>query len=237
MTPRPSALLEIAGISEPLIGLYDAPDPEAFAPVVEPPAGGRACVFAYYPHWREGKTLHLSPENYGCGGAGTSLCDVTTRSREEYIRFLADDEGLRASRELMAEWIDHRRPLHPQHGHILIGPLRDDHDEFLRTVTFIVNPDQLGLLMLGANYRRRPSDPTPVLAPFSSGCGLLVTTFDSLDIPQAVIGATDIAMREYFPPDRLAFTVTGPLFEELCALDERSFLYKPFWKRLRKARA
>jgi hypothetical protein len=26
------------------------------------------------------------------------------------------------------------------------------------------------------------------------------------------------------------------MFQQLCELDENSFLYKPFWKRLRKAR-
>jgi hypothetical protein len=26
------------------------------------------------------------------------------------------------------------------------------------------------------------------------------------------------------------------MFEQLCALDERSFLYKPFWVNLRRAR-
>ena len=60
--------------------------------------------------------------------------------------------------------------------------------------------------------------------------------FDELSIPQAMIGATDIAMRQYLPPDTLAFTVNKPMFEQLCLLDERSFLYKPFWQNLRKAR-
>lgn len=55
-------------------------------------------------------------------------------------------------------------------------------------------------------------------------------------MPQAIIGATDIAMRQHLPPDILAFTVTKPMFEQLCALDTRSFLHKPFWRNLRKAR-
>jgi hypothetical protein len=55
-------------------------------------------------------------------------------------------------------------------------------------------------------------------------------------VPQAVIGATDIAMRQYLPPDILAFSVTVPMFEQLCALDERSFLYKPFLKNLQRSR-
>jgi hypothetical protein len=60
--------------------------------------------------------------------------------------------------------------------------------------------------------------------------------FNDLDIPQASIGTTDIAMREYIPPDILGFTVTKSMFRHLCALDERSFLYKPFLRKLRKAR-
>jgi hypothetical protein len=43
-------------------------------------------------------------------------------------------------------------------------------------------------------------------------------------------------MRQYLPSDVLAFTVTKAMFQQLCGLDEKSFLYKPFWRRLRKAR-
>jgi len=99
-----------------------------------------------------------------------------------------------------------------------------------------VNPDKLGVLMLGANYNNAPADSPAVIAPFGSGCGLMLGLFDDLSISQAMIGATDIAMRQYLPPDLLAFTVTKPMFERLCRLDESSFLYKPFWQNLRKAR-
>jgi len=236
MVPDPSTLLRIAGIRLPLLGLYDAPDPDHFAPLVEPPRDGRACVFAFFPQWLEGKTLHLTRENFGCGGAGTALCGVMTRSREDYLRFLVDEEGLKASRELMGEWFDRRRPYPMQHDHLFLGPLRDAQYDRLRTITFFVNPDQLGLLMTGAQYHRGMAGPPPVLAPFSSGCGQLASVFPDLDAPQAVVGGTDIAMRQYLPPETLAFTVTRPLYEELCALDERSFLHKPFWQRLRTAR-
>jgi hypothetical protein len=60
--------------------------------------------------------------------------------------------------------------------------------------------------------------------------------FENLQVPRAVLGATDIAMRQYLPPDILAFTVTRPLFESLCQLDEKSFLHKPFWENLKRAR-
>jgi hypothetical protein len=74
------------------------------------------------------------------------------------------------------------------------------------------------------------------IAPFGSGCMQLVSLFEDLSIPQAIVGATDIAMRRYLPPEILAFTVTVPTFERLCALDRESFLYKPFWENLQKAR-
>ena len=236
MNPDPSALLDIAGIRLPLVGLYDAPEASAFRPLVSPSSGERACVFAFYRQWLEGATLHITRENFGCGGAGRSLCGVTAMPREEFVTFLAEEEGLKASRELMARWIDEARPYVQEHPNILIGPLREGQLRYLKSVTFLVNPDQLALLMTGAQYRSGPGNPPPVLAPFGSGCMQLVSVFDDLDEPQAVVGATDIAMRRYVPPEILLFTVTKPMFEQLCALDERSFLYKPFWKRLVKAR-
>jgi hypothetical protein len=137
----------------------------------------------------------------------------------------------------MNQWLDDRPPYRQQHPHILIGPLHSEQYAYLKSVTFYVNPDQYSILTLGAQYHSAPDDPSPVLTPFGSGCGQLVSLFDDLRIPQAVTGATDIAMRQHLPPDILAFTVTRPLFEQLCALDERSFLHKPFWRRLMKARA
>jgi hypothetical protein len=45
-----------------------------------------------------------------------------------------------------------------------------------------------------------------------------------------------MAMRQYLPHDVMAFTVNKPMFEDLCRLDERSFLGKPFLQHLRKSR-
>jgi hypothetical protein len=236
MQPDPSELTEVLSLPTPLIGFYDAPDVSPFEPVVAPAVGDRTCVFAYYRHWLAGGMLHLTADRPGCRGAGYWLCGREVRPRQEFVRFLVDDEGLKSSHELMNQWLDRRRPYQQEHPHLLIGPLRESEYAYLRTVTFLVDPDQLSLLTLGAQYHRAPDDPPPVLAPFGSGCSQLVALFDDLAIPQAAIGATDIAMRQHLPPDVLAFTVTKPLYEELCALGKRSFLHKPFWQRLRRAR-
>ncbi len=236
MQPDPTHLLGKIDLDTSLIGFYDAPDPSVFAPLVEPGAGERQCVFAFYNQWMRGTTLHITKEKFGCRGARYWLFDVEAMSRESFVKFLADDEGLKASHDLMNQWLDYHKPYRQEHPHILIGPLKENQYEYLKTITFFVNPDQLSLLLLGAQYNHAPGDPPPVIAPFGSGCMELLPLFDDLNVPQAIIGTTDIAMRRFLPPDIMAFTVTKPLFEQLCALDERSFLYKPFWQRLRKAR-
>ncbi len=237
MQPDPTTLLARIGITTPPIGFYDAPDASAFEPLVRVKAGETPCIFSFYNDWLRGRTLHLTREAFGCRGAGSWLFGVATRSPEAMVSFLVDEEGLKCSRELMRRWLEHRGSYRPEHPNLLIGPLRPDQEDHLKTVTFYVNPDQLGTLLLGASYNNGPDDPPRVLAPFGSGCSQLLPLFANLAIPQAIIGATDIAMRQWLPPDVLAFTVTKPMFRQLCELDEKSFLYKAFLQRLKDARA
>ncbi len=232
--PDFARLLKKIDLSLPLLGLYDAPDPKGFEPLLRPKRGD--CVFSFYKNWLAGQTLHITKEHYGCGGAGRWLCGIEMRSKKEFIKFLVGEEGLKASPELMEKWIDSSRPYKAAHAHILIGPLKESQWEYIKSVTFFVNPDQLSTLLVGAQYHSSPQDPPPVIAPFGSGCmGLL--PFENLNIPQASIGATDIAMRRHLPANILAFTVTRLMFKQLCSLDESSFLYKQFLKDLKKARS
>lgn len=236
LQPNPANLIKRIRLTTPLIGFYDAPDILPFEPLIRPKSGKRACVFAFYNQWLKGKTLHITEDNAGCGGACHWLLGEETRSREDFIEFLVDEEGLKVSHQLMNKWLDHNQPYKPDNPNILIGPLKEAQYKYLKTITFYINPDQLSALMLGAQYNYAPGDPLAVIAPFGSGCMELLPLFEDLDVPQAMIGATDIAMRQYLPPGILAFTVTKPMFKQLCELDERSFLYKPFWNDLRKAR-
>ncbi len=231
--PNPENLCRRIDLKIPVIGFYDAPDPTPFEPLVKPNPGD--CVFVFYKDWLKGKTLYITKEHYGCGGAGRWMCGVEMRSRKEFIKFLADDEGLKASHELMEKWIDIGKPYRSTHTHILIGPLKESQWTYAKSITFFVNPDQLSILAIGAQYHSAPGDLPPVIAPFGSGCMQLLP-FKDLTIAQASIGTTDIAMRQHIPPDTLGFTVTRKMFKQLCELDERSFLYKDFLKRLKKAR-
>lgn len=234
MQPDPSFLVDRLDLSLPLIGLYDAPDPEPFRPLVAPKEGAWACVFMFFPRWKRGETLHLTRECHGCGGAGSYLLGVEGRPEEERLAFLVDEHGTKADRSLLAgrEPRGHR----PEHPHVLLGPLNPDQYDHLLSVTFLVNPDQLAALVWGAHYRHAPEEGALVAAPFSAGCGLLAAMLGDLSEPRATIGATDLAMRRYLPPDLLAFSATKPLFEELCRLDDRSFLGREWLGALRKAR-
>jgi len=233
MQPDFTTLLKRIDLEIQPIGFYDAPDPEPFDPIIRIGKGG--CVFDYFQKFLDGETLLLTKDQCGCPGAARALCGVEALKEADLVKFLVQQEGLKVSEELMLKWLRSREPYSPQYGNILIGWLKPDQYEFLKTVTFVVNPDQLSALMTGAQFFSRPDDPPPVISPFGSGCSLLVQ-FDDLEVSQALLGASDMAMREHVKPDQLLFTVTKPMFENLCGLDESSFLYKKFWGGLRKAR-
>jgi hypothetical protein len=234
--PDPSNLIEKLELDIPLIGFYDSPVTQPFDPIVEPRKTGRNCIFSFYEQWLKGITLHLTNQNYGCGGAGHWICGIEGRSRENYLDFLVNTEGLKSSFELMDKWLDHTKPYKQEYQNILIGPLNPDRYSYLKSITFFVNPDQLSALMIGAEYNSSPEDPPAVVAPFGSGCMQMVALIEDLSKPSSIIGMTDIAARKYIPENLLAFTVTKPMFENLCKLDKRSFLFKSFWKELKKIR-
>jgi hypothetical protein len=234
MKPYPTRLLQIAGIRTPVIGFYDVPDPEPFRPFCMP----EGCVFACYDRWANGESTCIREGKCSCRGGSYWICGAEFTTREAFAKGLNEREGFKSSNELMAQWLDNQEPYRIEHGYVVIGPLRDEQYDYLRTATFFVNPDQLSLLVLGTEYHNASVVTHPTFTTFGSGCGQLAAVLMNLapDIPRAVIGATDIAMREHLPPDILALTVNKPMYEQLCTLDESSFLYKPFWRRLRKAR-
>jgi hypothetical protein len=235
MQKRIDALLDITGISLPLVGVYDVDDETPFQPFNKP----SKCIFSGFGGWLNGYSTIINSRNasaFGCSGAGYWFCGIESVTKEEIAGFLAGQEGLKASTDLMCQWLETHPAYRMEHTNIVISRLRDDQYEFLKTVTFFVNPDQLSLLLTGAEYRSASPDSGIVMAPYGSGCGLMLSLFRNFDEPWAVIGATDIAMRKFLDPDTLAFTVTKPLFEQLCGLDDTSFLHKTFWKDVRETR-
>jgi len=91
-------------------------------------------------------------------------------------------------------------------------------------------------MALAANYYAKPKDPNPVIAQFGSGCMEMLNIIEKEEFPQAIIGSTDLAMRQNLPANIIAFTVNKLMYENFCKLDESSFLSKPFLQRLKAAR-
>lgn len=229
-------LLEQLDYNEPLITVCETVDPERYSPITKPLPGRHACCFSYYREWLRGSSLVLSADNHGCGGSGTWCFGIPRPDREGFIRFLAEDEGLKDSRDKMGAWIDSQKPFCPQSPFLIIGPYRPDHPDPFITLSFIVNADQLSLLTIAVHYHAHPHDPPPLTAPFGSGCMQILSLAAQPVHPSAVIGATDIAMRQFLPADKLLFTVNPSMAERLARLDKNSFLGKPFHERLKKAR-
>lgn len=242
MNPNPKTLLEIAGISKPLLGFYDVPDIKPFEPFTE----SHGCILSNYKSWLEGKSIWISKENCSCQGALywiTGELPEWTKGKENpplelFAKMLNDHEGFKSSDKLMQEWFENLPPYKMENEFAVLGPLKNDQHKYLKTVTFFVNPDQLGLLVLGAEYNNSSVKKSPVVTAFSSGCGQMVPILFTLETnePKAMIGSLDIAMRAFIPADILTFTVNMPMFEQLCSLPEDSFLHKPIWKKLRKSR-
>ncbi len=224
-------------LSTPLIAVYDARPSDAFAPLVE--AGGTACCFAYYGRWLAGETLVLEKGGAGCPGAHRAL-GLEKQYPAYMAHFLTDGagapkgEGLRATPEIAQAFLDVARPPDVAGNTVLIGPLRLAEWGAVKSVTFLVDPDRLAAVMTLAGYW---SESDVAAAPFGSGCGFLWRALDGGTDERAVIGATDIAMRRYLPPDTLTLTVRPAHFAKMLTVPEDSFLYRSWWNDLVDARA
>ncbi len=221
-------LLDKLGIHLPLIGVYDAPHDASFDKMIEPLSHRRTCIFAYFNAWMRGQTLKLTSTNYGCGGSGYWLFGKESRDRQGFVEFLVGDEGLKCSESTMGKWLDVTPTYKSKHKGIYIGPLKNSMVNYLKSVTFFVNSDQLSTLIIGANYFNDGTGENSVEVPFGSGCMQLLSLVPESIVPKAIIGASDLAMRKYLPKEIMAFTVNTSMFDKLCTLDENSFLNKPF---------
>ncbi len=93
MQPNPKAIIEIAEISGPVIGLYDTSDLKPFEPFAE----FKGCVFSSYKRWEKGESILISDNKFGCFGAAYWLLGIERLPRDGLVKFLFEKEGLRTS--------------------------------------------------------------------------------------------------------------------------------------------
>jgi uncharacterized protein (DUF169 family) len=102
-------------------------------------------------------------------------------------------------------------------------------------VTFFTRPEPLCGLHQLAFYVT--NDPEVVASPWGPACGSLVTwpmKYLRAKQTKAVLGGWDVSARKFFANDELSFTVPYPLFEQMIARCEESFLTKKAWGTVQK---
>lgn len=224
-------------LKTPLIAVYDSAVSDAFTPVAE--VEPETCCFAFYDRWVAGETLVLRRGGHGCKGAFRAMGLDTGGDPNVLAHMLTDGvgapkaEGLRATADLALARIQAEEPPKPRTDTVLVGPLRLDQWDTVRSVTFLVDPDRLAAVMTLAGYWS-PDD--VVSAPFGSGCSFLWKSLGEGKGPLAVIGGTDVAMRRFLPTAILTLTVAPTHFAKMLMAPEGSFLDLDWWNELMDTR-
>ena len=119
MMPDQKTLVTRLGLTNPLLGMYDSPDTRASS-LSSRSSPASICASSDFTRTSSRATLQITKDNFGCG-AGSHLCGVQTRSREDYVTFLFEGEGLKATRPIMENWFDKRKPYEMENPYILMG--------------------------------------------------------------------------------------------------------------------
>jgi uncharacterized protein (DUF169 family) len=123
--------------------------------------------------------------------------------------------------------------------YVLMKPLGDVDftQDDVRSITFLVNPDQLSALVVLANYDGQHNE--NVIIPFGAGCqsiGICTFRENEREHPRAVVGLIDLSARKNLRPqlgkDLLSLSVTAGMFQRMEGSVEGSFLERETWKSL-----
>lgn len=157
----------------------------------------------------------------------------------------ADDfrvgERYQKTPELVKRWIEGLPITELPSRYVVFKPLAevDAARETPATVVMVADADQVSALVVLANYARRGRE--NVTIPWAAGCqniGLLPFAEGRSENPRAVVGLTDISARKYvrkaLGADVLTFAMPWPLFLEMEANVEGSFLERPSWASLQE---
>lgn len=146
-------------------------------------------------------------------------------------------ERYKKNPELAKAFVDKLPYVEIPKEYLVLKPLKDtDPDKPAPgLISFFVNPDQLSALTVLANFDREGGD--NVIIPFSSGCQslcLLPHNESKKPLPKAVVGLTDITVRNMLDPNILSFTVPYPMFMQMEQNVDDSFLKLDLWAKVAK---
>ncbi|MFA8436525.1 MAG: DUF169 domain-containing protein [Marinifilaceae bacterium] len=193
------------------------------------------CLMGQLGKVRKGQNLSFSAESISCGG-GKAYCgfapiipglpEFLSTGKERYLK----------TPELAKKAIDQFPVFKAPEKYITFKRWDEltEEDE-PEVVFFFATPDVLSGLFTLANYDQ--SNPFGNMAPFSSGCGSIITypyQEKEKENPKAFIGMFDPSARPFVPENSLSFAVPMKKFETMIANMDESFLTTPDWDKVKK---
>ncbi|MBO8127645.1 MAG: DUF169 domain-containing protein [Peptococcaceae bacterium] len=221
--------------------------------------GRWGCVVAMLVAAAKGQVAVFDRKTFGCLGGGTGLGFgnqyVNFPGGIEYFlstgnqEFAKTQEGQKMVRntpalqhgeryiknpQLAKKFVDSLPMIDVPTEFIVLKPLQNvTEDEKPKGVVFLVTPDQLSALVVLAHYARGTN--YNVVAPFGAGCqtcGIFAYKESESDQPRAIIGLTDISVRNKVDRDILSFTVPYKMYLEMEDNVEGSFLELATWRKV-----
>jgi uncharacterized protein (DUF169 family) len=187
---------------------------------------------------RRGTPLAVDGENPGCGGATFFLGwnKEMQPGFEEFLSHNAEGKGERYKKtpKIAKAFIENRRFVPANGRYCIFQRFEDLPDEITpEVIVFYGDADDISGLFWLANYGRKDQ---AVIAPFSSGCGSVVSEPRSQGLepePKAVLGTFDPSARGSVNKNYLTFSAPWRIFAEMLENIPGSFVEIDPWLKLR----
>lgn len=201
----------------------------------EPSKRGYTCIFSQLAPVRRGHARAFNARNLGCFGARPTLGFEKTEVSDEIVDFLVNVERYKKTPEHVYKLFETNKTIQSQGKYIVFKrwDLLTESDD-PQVVFFFCGADAIAGLHALANFDTLT--PHGVIAPFGSGCDVLIR-FPILELeseePKAVLGGLDPSMRSCVRPQLLTFSAPWPKFLSMLENMDDSFLIADSWRDLK----
>lgn len=194
-----------------------------------------SCIIALLHKIRKGFSASFSVDSIGCMG-GKSYCGFAERPAKLNLFLSTGKEKYLKNPEIAQKAIDQFPIFTAPAKYITFKSWNrltaaDKPD----VVIFFATPDVLAGLFTLANFDQ--TDPFTSIAPFSSGCGSIISypyLESKKENPKAILGMFDVSARPYVPKNTLSFAVPMKKFEQMIKNMDDSFLNTAAWSKVQK---
>lgn len=201
--------------------------------------GGHFCPIGRMAAVRKGTPMVVNGEHPGCMG-GSFAMGWTQSMRPGFNEFLSRDaegkgERYKKTPEMVDKLMSERKSV-PSDGKYCVFIRLEDLPEDITpdVVIMYADPDGISGLIWLASYGR--PDVNSTIAPFSSGCGSLVSEPRAQALepePKAVLGMFDPSARQLMEKDLLTFAVPYSMFIEMVENLPGSFVEIDPWLKIK----